>query len=380
MLTLLVLKKKDTAPTDLKKQIFFSTQIIESWIHSATQHKSTKQDLQNVESKHQRLVQAIQSLSQQHTSTKQQLIQLEKLYKLKIEKELKLSKEKTEIEQDKNEIEQLLDEVRNEMENMMEELNNVKSERERYCEKSKRYEMDLKSIEMDENDDQVVALQGLLRESETQVRQMEVDYHDQISIHASENKDLKTKLVRAERSVAELSLMMEVKKRQQQSAEMEQALRRTVAERDGELAKVRFELEKSQRHTEQMKTQRDKQMQLELNTRLEDLEDELKSQYKKEGDTYQVRISRELRDISGLLVELETEVQDLEHQHEQDMKRSIDTEDKLKRLQSCFESNEKSSKQCIQELQEKVQVLEGEVLLLYGKNLELAQHLGELDE
>lgn len=369
----------DTAPINLKNELFFSTQIIENWIYSATQHR-TKQDLQNVEQKHQRLAQAIQTLSQQHTSTKQELRKLQKIHASVARSHANTLQEKKILHQDKQEIEQLLDEVRDEMENMMEELNQVKSDSERFEEKANRYELDLQSVDTEDDDFQVVALRGLLREAETQVEQLQSDQQEQRLKHASETKALQAKITQAQSSAAQVARIAASKKREQQSAEMEQALRRTVAERDGELAKVRFELEKSQRHADQMKAQRDKQMQLELNTRLEDLETDLQSQYKKISDNYRVQISRELRTLSGQIVELETELEGLERQHKHDLKRFTDAEDKLKRVQSSWETNQTSSKQTIHQLQGKVQVLEGEVLLLYSKNLELTQHLGELDE
>lgn len=369
----------DTAPINLKNELFFSTQIIENWIYSATQHR-TKQDLQNVEQKHQRLAQAIQTLSQQHTSTKQELRKLQKIHASVARSHANTLQEKKILHQDKQEIEQLLDEVRDEMENMMEELNQVKSDSERFEEKANRYELDLQSVDTEDDDFQVVALRGLLREAETQVEQLQSDQQEQRLKYASETKALQAKITQAQSSAAQVARIAASKKREQQSAEMEQALRRTVAERDGELAKVRFELEKSQRHADQMKAQRDKQMQLELNTRLEDLETDLQSQYKKISDNYQVQISRELRTLSGQIVELETELEGLERQHKHDLKRFTDAEDKLKRVQSSWETNQTSSKQTIHQLQGKVQVLEGEVLLLYSKNLELTQHLGELDE
>ncbi|KAI8094745.1 hypothetical protein BDF21DRAFT_448878 [Thamnidium elegans] len=338
-----------------ENQIIFSTQIIDDWIHSATQHKS-KQDPQNVETaKYQKIVQDIQTLSQRHTLTKKKLQKVtlsENKTKLKLQAQTKLNET---IQQDKTEIEQLLDEVRNEMEDMMEELHSVKLDRERYLEKSQRFETDLKDIKQNEEDADILALQGLLRESDALADQLEADYQDQIASYVSKTESLKAQLKKAERSVAELSLVMEVQKRQQLSTEMEQALRRTLAERDGELAKIRFKLEKSSLQAEQMRAQQEKQMQLELNTRLEAVEVSLKNRYKKEADTFQLDISREVRELSGKIMELETELEDYYRQHEKDTKQST-------------------------EAQQKVKVLEGEVLFLYGKNLELAQHLGELDE
>ncbi|KAI9352348.1 hypothetical protein BD770DRAFT_142284 [Pilaira anomala] len=376
-----------SAKENNENKILFSTQIIDNWIQSATQHKS-KQAHQNVEAaaavvaaaKYQKIVQDIQILSQQHTETKKQLqkvTQSEEKYKSLLQEQIKKSEA---IEQDKVEIEQLLDEVRNEMEDMMEELNTAKSERERYFEKSERLEFDLKNIEKNEGNADILALQGLLRESETQVDQLEDEYQNQITTYVSKTESLKAQLKKAEQSVAELSLLLEVQKRQQISTEMEQALRRTLAERDGELAKVKFKLEKSYTQNEQMKAQQEKQMKMELNTRLEAVEQSLKNQYKKEIDTFQLHTTREIRELAGKMVELEVELEDYHRQHEQDVKQAMDTQQKLKALQTALKDGERLSKASIHELEGKIKVLESEVLLLYGKNLELAQHLGELDE
>lgn len=330
--------------------------------------------------KYQKIVQDIQTLSQKHTLTKKQLQKVtlsESKAKLKLQEQTKLNET---IEQDKIEIEQLLDEVRNEMEDMMEELHSVKLDRERYLEKSQRFELDLKDIKQNEEDADILALQGLLRESETIADQLDADYQDQIASYVSKTESLKAQLKKAERSAAELSLVMEVQKRQQLSTEMEQALRRTLAERDGELAKTQFKLEKSYLQAEQMRAQQEKQMQLELSTRLEAVQVSLKNSYKKEADTFQLDISREVRELSGKIMELETELEDYYRQHEQDTKQSTDALQKIKKLQSALDANEKSSKNNIHNLEAKVKVLEGEVLFLYGKNLELAQHLGDLDE
>lgn len=355
--------------------------MIENWISSATQHRTTKGVSQNVD-KHARLAQALQTLSQQHTSTKRQLKTLQKRHTTLFRSHTQLTTAHTLLKQDAQEMESLLDDVRQEMEVMMEELEGVKSDRERHAEKAERLEQDLRAFdtEEDEDDFQNMALRGLLREAETRIEQVELEAEVQRVQHAAETTAFKTKLALAQTSAAEVALKAAVQKRQAQSAEMEQALRRTVAEKDGELAKMGQELVKSQRAMEQLKKQGDQRMQLELNTRLDEMKIQLTSEHKKISDTYQVQISRELRTLSGQLVELQTEVEDLERQHEQDVKRSQKEEDRLKQVQVCLEVHQTKSQEAMDKLLDKIGVLESEVLLLYSKNLELAQHLGELDE
>lgn len=368
------------------------------------------------------MVQALQTLIKKHTATKKQLqaltlsekAHLKEIAKLQKEvekKDVKLRKEKEE----KDEMEELVEEVRKEMEDIMEELNAEKLQYERYFEKSTRLEADLKAIlskkgggnatNSNSSGGDVAALQSLLRESEAIIDQMDQGFQDQLDTHAQEiscllkEKDsFKQRLATAERSVAELSLLMEVQKKQheqqlkqhaqqqkkkkqheQQPSEMEQVLRRTVAERDGELAKFTHELEKAQRQAEQIKSTQEKQLKLELNTRLQDMEHTLKTQYKKESDTYQLRISREVRELTCQVVELEMELQDLQSRHEQDALARSGHAEEVKGLKEEMEKKENKFKETVNELKNKVVTLEKDVLTLYAKNLELAQHLGELD-
>lgn len=338
---------------------------------------------QNVDKKkHARLAQALQSLSQQHNSTKRQLRSLQKTHASLSTSHTQLVSKHALLKQDTQEMESLLDDVRQEMEVMMEELEQVKSERERFEQKANRLEADLKEFdtEEDEDDFQNMALRGLLREAETRIEQLELDAQVQRVQHAAETTLLQNKIVQVETESKERSLKIAAQKRQAQSAEMEQALRRTVAEKDGALAKMHQALMKSERATELLKKQGDQRMQLELNTRLDEMKIQLEKEHQKISDTYQLQISREVRTLSGELVELETEIENLERQHEQDQKKSQGQEDRLKQVQVCLEVHQTKSQEAMDALQDKIQVLESEVLLLYSKNLELAQHLGELDE
>lgn len=336
--------------------------------------------------RHHRLSQAIQSLSKKHTNTKKQLRILSKSEALHKQKFIKVQqllaqqqKENSNLVQDKEEIEQLLDEVRAEMENMMEELNQVKLDRQRWQDKSNRLEEDLKTIQGDEKDADIVALQSLLRESEMQTDQLKSDHQEQLDSLSNQNKSMKTQLEAAQRSVAELSLVVEVQKRQKLNTEMEEILRRTLAKKDGELAKLKLELEKTKKQTEHMKMHRNKEMQVELTARMEDLESTLKNQYQRESHTYQVKISREVRELTCSLMELETELQDLQLEHEKDIQKLSASQTQLQALQRSLGKKESEHQQELSRLEQRSQTLEEEVLLLYGKNLQLAQHLGELD-
>ncbi|KAL9557172.1 hypothetical protein MBANPS3_001514 [Mucor bainieri] len=412
------------------QQLHLSTQTIEKWIDGVTEHKqSTKQDLKNVvipllvatereKQRNTRLMEGLCRLSAQkkaahhdameHTKTRIAAVQRafetqKKQLRQHVQDKLNDSKE------EQTEMEQVVDDMRQEMEAMIEELSQSKQQRERFEQKSKRLQDDIKAMHTPSTEDpDFLALQSLLRESETQVDQLETDHQEQLEkleqiksefakekarIHAThahqvnalvlEKEELRARLIKAEQSALTAQSRKVV---QVDNSELEEALRRTVAERDGELAKTRFELEKSQRHSEQLQKTNERQMQLELNTRLNELEASLKSQYKKDIDTYQVQLTRELRNMSGQMVELETELQDLERQHAQDVSIIDKHEQSLARLErdwklksAQWQEHESKLTSSLTAADQKITTLEKEALVLYSKNLELAQQLGELD-
>ncbi|KAG2189916.1 hypothetical protein INT46_007502, partial [Mucor plumbeus] len=416
---------------NIQSEIYFSTQTIDKWIAGVTGYKqSTKQDFKNVlvpllvatekeKQRNTRLIEGLNRLSSQKKAAQLDAIQQTKSRIVSLQTSFEKQKKKLrqrfqhmldENKEEQIEIEQVVDDMRREMEIMMEELNQSKEQKERFEQKSKRFQDDLKALQelsssSNTKDSDFLALQSLLRESETQITYLEAYNQEQSEkleqikqdfakeksrIHSThthqvdalvlEKEELRARLIKAEKSVSVASRKVEI------DTEMEQALRRTVAERDGELAKAKFELEKTQRHSEQLQKLNERQMQLEIDTRLNDLETSLKSQYRKDFDTYQVRITREIRNMSGQLVELETELQDLERQHLQDVKLIKHNEQQLSRLEKeCilkstrWQDEENELKSMLKDSDQKITTLEKEALILYGKNLELAQHLGELD-
>ncbi|EPB85909.1 hypothetical protein HMPREF1544_07325 [Mucor circinelloides 1006PhL] len=420
----------DDAPeSDVQSEIRLSTQTIEKWIDGVTEHKqSTKQDLKNVvipllvatereKQRSSRLMEGLSRLSSQKKAahhdaiehTKSRIASVQKAFE-KQKKQLRqhVQDRLNNSKEEQMEMEQVVDDMRQEMEAMMEELNQSKQQRDRFEQKSKRLQDDLKALQSSSIEDpDFLALQSLLRESETQIDHLEADRQEQMDkleliksdftkekarIHAThshqvnalvlEKEELRARLVKAEQTAA----IAKSQKAPVDNSELEGALRRTVAERDGELAKARFELEKSQRHSEQLQKINEKQMQLELNTRLNELETSLKSQYRKDFDTYQVQLTREIRNMSGQIVELETELQDLERQHAQDVNMIEKHERNLSRLEkewtlksAQWHDRESKLTLSLKTSDQKIATLEKEALVLYGKNLELAQQLGELD-
>lgn len=377
-----------------------------------------------------RLVQALQRLSRQKYTACQTVKQASKLQSIHMQSRHQAEKQKLKNQcqakidasmEEQQEMEQVLDDMRREMEVMLEELDQVKQQRERYQQKSIRLEQDLKSTVSfgcpEDHEDSV--LQNLLREAETRIDQLEADLEEQTfkitklkqsstkdleiiksrmsALHSqqvgaliAEKEELRSRLVKAERSSAELALLIEVEKKKvvakSHDSELEHALRRMIAEKDGELAKARFELEKMQKHTDQIQSFAEKQMKLELKARIEEMESDLSSKFQKQFDTNQVLLTRELRDLSGQIVELEAELQGLERQHEQDMRLIENTkkgqwsaEEKLSQKKKEWSMREEELKMSILKSDQRIISLEKEALVLYGKNLEMVKHLGELE-
>ncbi|CEP07207.1 hypothetical protein [Parasitella parasitica] len=407
--TSLTLDHMQVAAEKTGSQVIFSTQMIDKWIDRVTEHKnSPKQDLKNVEAasaKEKRLIEGLKRLSRQKKAAHHEAAQTAKARISSLQtafenqkKQLRqhLQAKLNDNKQEQKDMEQVVDDMRHEMELMIEELNQSKQKREHLEQRSKRIQDDLKALQSpNTKNPDILALQSLLRESEAQIdhlktenegktgilKQTQQDFAQEIlqthAAHAheikalkSEKEDLYARLAKAEKSAAT------------HSSELEEALRRTVAERDGELAKTRFELEKSKRHSVQLQKLNEKQMQLELDARFNELKSSLKSQYRKDVDTCQLRLTREIRNMSGQIVELETELQDLERQHLRDIKSIQHYEPKLATLEKELMvriDKEALLKSALMDSNQKVSVLEKEALFLYSKNLELAQHLSGLD-
>ncbi|KAI8647457.1 hypothetical protein BD408DRAFT_479244 [Parasitella parasitica] len=372
-------------------------------------HKqSPKQDLKNevvASEREKRLIEGLKRLSRQKKAAHHEAVRKKRVHIVSLQaafekqkKQLRrhLQSKLNNNRQEQSEMEQVLDDMRRELEVMIKELNQSKQQREHSEQKSKRLQDGLKALQSpNTKNPDVLALQSLLQESEAQVDHLEATNQEKIDkleqskqdfakessrIHAThthqinalvfEKEELRARLIQAAKSAAE------------HNSELEEALRRTVAERDAELAKTKLELEKSKRHYEQLQKLTKKQMQLELDTRLNELKSSLKLQHRKEVDTYQLGLSRELRNMSGQIVELETELQDLERQHLRDIKSIQQYKPKLATLEKelmNWKDKEAGLKSELMKSNQKVSILEEEALVLFSKNLELAQRLSGLD-
>ncbi|KAI8070621.1 uncharacterized protein B0P05DRAFT_474221 [Gilbertella persicaria] len=359
--------------------------------------------------KNARLTQAIHKLSQQkHTACKtiKQLKTKLAFCQRQYERETNQLRQKLKInKEEQQDMEQVVDDMQKEMQIMLDELDQTKRQKERFEEKSQRLEKDLQEDSPDHGS------QALLRESHTTILQLESDLEQQkekleqlllrttqerntmVTTHAQqvdalvlEKNELRARLVQAERSAAELNLLVTVERKKASDKELEDALKRTLAERDAALAKTQQEIMKLKQQADRLSQYNEKQIQREVVARLEELESNLKSTYKKETDTYQLQISREVRELSGRLVELEEELEGMERRQAQydqqieNIKRSqLNAEEALRAQRLIWEKKEHQLKMEMTKSDQKIISLEKEALVLYSKNLDMARHLGELD-
>lgn len=362
-----------------------------------------------------RLIQALNRLGKQHGQMKHKVRRLERrALKLAEEKEREVQRYQTRLNkstEDKAEAEQLLDDMRKEMEDMLEELDGVKQQSEQYREKASRLEEDIQNV-VSSDQQQQTAQDVLIREAKTRMVQLEQDLEDrkikmreieqtfkkkkhnlsethrlQVAALTSEKEELRQRLVKAESLAIEYAKSLETeKKRIKVDTELEHALRQSAAEKEKELARVRAEFEKSQRHVDQMKTFYDKQLERELKAREDDMKEKYELQFRRQADVYQVQITRELREMASSMAELEIELESMERQHAVDRneleivrKGQYKSDESLQSKIDHWKMTESQFESKIAVLEGRVISLEQEVLVLYSKNLELARQLGELE-
>ncbi|CAO3695927.1 hypothetical protein G6F70_003241 [Rhizopus microsporus] len=353
-----------------------------------------------------RLIDAIDRLSKDLSQAKKQIKKLtRRTHTLTNQKNRMMQSYQKKLDKntdDRVEAEQLLDEMRKEMETMLDELDQVKQERDQYRQQSMQLEIDLEQKATTGDD----AQQALLRHAKARIAQLEQQSEDneikmqqlkhsfetsrknaaethrlQVAALASEKEELRSRLVKAEQIAAEHARSLE-----KHDVALEEALRRSVAEKERELARVKVELEKSQRHVDQMKTFYDKQLERELKAREDELKEQYDVRFRKQVDTFQLQVSREVRDMTSKVVELEVELESMERQHAVDVKSleimrqaQIKSDEILQNKIGSWKMTESTFEEKIASLEGRIISLEQEVLLLYSKNLEMAQQLGELE-
>lgn len=374
--------------------------LIENWI--CITHE-------NVLTRNQRLMDALNRLAKQHGQTKRQLRQVhQQMTQNKSDFEAKRRLFKQELgqaSQERLEAEQLVDDIRREMEGMLEELEWAKQQQSQSDERTQRLEQDL--LDLTEPPDQIV-----LRERQIQIDQLQEQLEDreiksrewrntmdkkkavlerrhdlEVAALNSEKEELRQRLVRAEQRSTEIAQSLEAEKgRIKSDVELENALRQSAAEKERELVKVRSEFEKSQLKVEQMKTYYEKQLERELGAHKDDIKERLDREYRQQSDTLQVKITRELREMACQMAELEDQVENAERQHLSNLnaletlRRGYSKSDEATQYKlNHWNTIESELQSTIAALEGRVISLEKEVLVLYSKNLELARQLGELE-
>lgn len=314
-------------------------EFIESNSISVTDDKMTKQELENV------LVDTI-------TSEKNRFIE--------------------ESLEEKREMEQVVDEMQREMESMINELDQLK--------------------QIDSMDDE--SMKQLLLESTESLRAMELSnlelkktlhkvkttFEQQVNALEREKEELRGRLVKAEHMASNHHQKL------QENTELEKVLQRTVAQKDAEAAKITHDLNKLQKQYEQLQENNEKRFQQQVKARLDDLESNLKTKYKKDFDLFKLQLSRDTRQLAGEITELETEIENSDRQHDQDVQMLQHIKKQYQALtqtvqqkESLWEKKETELKHIILNYDQKLISLEKEVLVLYTKNIELVESLGQLE-
>ncbi|KAI8881693.1 hypothetical protein K501DRAFT_300463 [Backusella circina FSU 941] len=384
---------------------------IQDWIQQPkkaldnVEESSKKKDLKN-----ERLIRALQRLGASHSALRKQTRTIPKLSKHISH----ITSKYTALKEEKTELEQLIDTLQHEMETMLEEVEQLKQDRNVYARKADTLERDMRTIssagayqsmdamqsQLDVYQRQVHELQHIHQEDTNCMEKLRLenrqltdstyalkrDMARMTSKHESEMAVLSFEKMGLLKKVGQLSCQEQVptsKKveetkvviQQQENTDLEIALRRTVAERDGQLAKLNLLLERKDREIQHVAQNKEKRIQSEIQARMRELQYQMTLRYQKENDALQLHLTRETRTLSYQMTDLELELVDAQRQldaHHGEMQRR---EEEIK------QGRVKVSKlmECIAQLEEKASIMEQETLHLYSRNLELTHQLGELD-
>ncbi|KAI8086715.1 uncharacterized protein BX664DRAFT_336587, partial [Halteromyces radiatus] len=198
-------------------------------------------------------------------------------------------------------------------------------------------------------------------------------------------KDWKQKVAQAERRAAEYDLKLVVlesqhKKEKEENEALIKALQRDVVEKTQALARWDKQWQRQQQQWQQQQQSTD------LAHRADQTawQQEWKDNCQKQVDLISLRLSRESRQLELQLADMLMDNERLEQsidQYKQQWHRidqaAKDREHTWIARQTAWERAEKDAKTTIFDLEQKVIHLEAEVLRLYGKNITLANQLGE---
>ncbi|KAF7731887.1 hypothetical protein EC973_007718 [Apophysomyces ossiformis] len=343
--------------------------------------------------------------------------------------------------EEKDKIQLALDALHCEMKVVLDELEETKQQTGRYKAQASRLRASLKELQdrhddSEEQDDDMEALRLLQQESERQAMELERESkrqavtiqklrHDiklledktkdtQLSSkaqdrlieqlkHSEEAKskqliEMKEDLRRAQRTIAEHELRLEVLKQHQKAREtLDLELQKSKAEvliQKERVSSLHKEAESARRLKKTLK-QRDTEVtrmretvkNYNYNAALrEQLEEEISNRYRQEFDVFMVQITRENRELSGQIVELETEMRSLQRQltensrqREYSERKSKEATEKLQRHQEEWALAKDKFAAELAKLTNLLELRENEVLNLYSKNLKMAHQLGEAD-
>jgi chromosome segregation ATPase len=364
--------------------------------------ETKKKDLKN-----ERLIRALQHLGTAHSTLKKQARAIPKLSKNLDQ----LTERNTALREDKTELEQLLDTLRHEMEAMLEEVEQLKQDRDMYARKADTLERDMYTISRASSYESMGAMQSQLDVYQRQVQELEQTHQENancIDKLRLENRQLSDNMYAIKRDMArmtskhesEMAVLSfekiglhkkvnqllcqktpennnkeEVKVVQQENTDLEVALRRAVAERDGQLSKLSLLLERKEREIQHVSQNKEKRIDCEIQAREKEFQHQMTLRFQKENDALQLHLTRETRALSYQIADLELELAGAQRQldsHHGEMQR------KDKEIKQSRDKVSELSESIIC-LEDRAVIMEQETLHLYSRNLQLTHHLGELD-
>ncbi|KAI9305215.1 hypothetical protein BJ944DRAFT_265576 [Cunninghamella echinulata] len=258
----------------------------------------------------------------------------------------------------------------------------------------------------------VETLTSMLQQQELKTKQLQTKLKNHKQQHKSEQDDLQQQLKQQERQCAELQLQITILKQQMNEKELEyQQQLKQEKEKQQHLLKKDSVLEKEQKeiimalqqdikeketslvnwekkwnqHQQQLKYQQERQEKT-LDQHRQAIMVEIQEQLEKDKLCLELTTTRQVRDLEAQLIDLEEEIikvtennQSLIHYHHRLENLAKERELAFSLKQKQWNDHEKLAKETILKLEQKIIGLEEEVIKLYGKNIVLANQLGECD-
>ncbi|KAI7869020.1 hypothetical protein BDF14DRAFT_1787055 [Spinellus fusiger] len=166
---------------------------------------------------------------------------------------------------------------------------------------------------------------------------------------------------------------------------IEIALQRVVAERDGEISKMKRKIDDLTRKITHRDAAYNSRHEQDKEAWKEHIVDETKLQYQRDLDIFKVQNTREIREMASQIAELEHEIEEMMCSRSNESERITNTEKKVVAIEQEtqvqkleWEKEEKELKTVLHRLEQKIVGLEGETVRLYEKNLDLAHRLGHM--